>query len=160
MICMLAWPVSRRHRAIRVTCVGCVYFTVDLVVVATCLWYWLRRVVRRMPASRWRELHRDLLDWALTRLAKASHRLLGFRLDITDPPDADALDGNRPVLVLARHAGPGDSLAVVHLLLGRYRRDVRIVLKDLLTLDPGVDILLTRLHCVFLPSRNTAGTSA
>jgi predicted acylesterase/phospholipase RssA len=58
--------------------------------------------------------------------------------------------GTDPVLVLARHGGPGDSFALVHLLLTRYHRGVRIVLKDILQIDPLIDLLLNRLGCCFL----------
>ena len=59
--------------------------------------------------------------------------------------------------MLARHGGPGDSFALVHLLLTRYHRSVRIVLKDILQLDPLIDILLHRLDCCFLASPSGDG---
>jgi hypothetical protein len=42
--------------------------------------------------------------------------------------------------VVARHAGPGDSFALVWLVLDRLRRTPRVVLKDVLLWDPGLDV--------------------
>jgi 1-acyl-sn-glycerol-3-phosphate acyltransferase len=59
---------------------------------------------------------------------------------------------------LARHGGPGDSFALVHLLLTRYHRGVHIVLKDILQLDPALDLLLNRLNCCFLAAPTGDGS--
>ena len=56
----------------------------------------------------------------------------------------------RPVLVFSRHAGAGDSFILVHLLVNTYGRRPRIVLKDLLQLDPCIDIILNRLPSRFI----------
>jgi 1-acyl-sn-glycerol-3-phosphate acyltransferase len=159
IVFLLAWPVTRRRRGLRVVSFGCVYLVVELAVLATCFWYWLRRLGGRLRGLDWDEAHVRMLDRVLSVLARTGESLLGFRLHVTEPPDTDPLDGDRPVLVLARHGGPGDSLAVVHLLLGRYRRRVRVVLKNVLALDPALDILLTRLKCVFLPGGKTVDSS-
>ena len=53
-------------------------------------------------------------------------------MTVEEPPGPlgpAGLDGG-PLLVLARHAGPGDSFALVDLLLSRYGRRPRIVLKE------------------------------
>ena len=61
------------------------------------------------------------------------------------------------MLVLSRHAGPGDSFLLVHSLLSGYGRRPRIVLKDTLQLDPSIDILLHRLPSRFITPNPTAG---
>jgi 1-acyl-sn-glycerol-3-phosphate acyltransferase len=61
------------------------------------------------------------------------------------------------VIVLARHAGPGDSFTLVHLLLTGYHLRPRVVLKRALQWDPGLDVVLTRLSCYFLPSDTGSG---
>jgi 1-acyl-sn-glycerol-3-phosphate acyltransferase len=63
----------------------------------------------------------------------------------------------RPVIVLSRHAGPGDSFLLVHHLLSRYRRRPRIVMKAALQLDPGLDVVINRLPNAFVPSRRGPG---
>ncbi|MGH3275848.1 MAG: 1-acyl-sn-glycerol-3-phosphate acyltransferase, partial [Streptosporangiaceae bacterium] len=101
-------------------------------------------------------VHAGLLRWVLSRLRRAAGALLGFRVLLEEPPGEGWLDGG-PLLLLARHAGPGDSFALVELLLSRYQRTPRIVLKDTLRWDPGVDVILSRLGACFLPPSAGAG---
>jgi 1-acyl-sn-glycerol-3-phosphate acyltransferase len=107
--------------------------------------------------QRWIDANERLLAWALGRVLQAGRRCLGFQVEVVDSSDTTPLSGVDPVLVLARHGGPGDSFALVHLLLSRYHRGVRIVLKDILQLDPLIDVLLNRLDCCFLSSPSGDG---
>jgi 1-acyl-sn-glycerol-3-phosphate acyltransferase len=59
----------------------------------------------------------------------------------------------RPAVVLARHAGEGDSLLVVHALLCRHARRPRLVLHEALKLDPLIDVLGHRLPNRFVDPR-------
>ena len=59
----------------------------------------------------------------------------------------------RPVVVLSRHAGEGDSLLVLHALLCRYGRRPRVVLHEALRLDPLIDVLGHRLAYRFIDPR-------
>jgi 1-acyl-sn-glycerol-3-phosphate acyltransferase len=74
-----------------------------------------------------------------------------------DEPDPDAGERAarlaRPVIVLSRHAGPGDSFLLVHQLLSVYGRRPRIVMKATMQLDPGVDVVTNRLPNVFIQPR-------
>ncbi len=151
-VCGLAWPLTRRRRAFRLSCFASVYLVMELSVLAACTWHWLRRYVGRRSNPDWLAVHTRLLSRALTMLLGAADTLLHFRVDLSEPPDTAPLQGHEPVLVLARHGGPGDSLALVHLLLTQYGRSIRIVLKELLAVDPALDVLLTRLDCVFVPA--------
>lgn len=54
------------------------------------------------------------------------------------------------MLVLARHGGPGDSFSLVYLIEALYGRRIRIVAKDILQLDPAIDLLLNRRGCCFV----------
>jgi 1-acyl-sn-glycerol-3-phosphate acyltransferase len=45
----------------------------------------------------------------------------------------------------------------VHLLLSRYGRELHVVLKDTLRLDPAIDLLLTRTGCTWITPRRAAG---
>ncbi len=58
-------------------------------------------------------------------------------------------DRRAPLLVFSRHAGPGDSLLLVHALLQQQFRP-HIVLRDVLQWVPAVDICLNRLPNLFL----------
>lgn len=79
-----------------------------------------------------------------------------FQLRIEfDDTDVGRRFAGRPVIVAARHAGPGDSLVLVHTLLSAYGRTPRIVLKDKLQWDPAIDVLLNRVPAVFVTPRST-----
>jgi hypothetical protein len=56
-------------------------------------------------------------------------------LDDSTAGQAALTDGRRPVVVLCRHAGEGDTLLVLHQLLYRYRRRPRVVMHK--ALRPG-----------------------
>jgi 1-acyl-sn-glycerol-3-phosphate acyltransferase len=62
----------------------------------------------------------------------------------------DVLPVGRPLVLLSRHAGPGDSFLLVHALINWYGREPRIVLKSALQWDPAIDILLNRLPSRFI----------
>jgi 1-acyl-sn-glycerol-3-phosphate acyltransferase len=68
---------------------------------------------------------------------------------------ADEADRRAPLVVLARHAGPGDSLLLVHLLLREGFRP-RVVLRDSLRWAPVIDVVLHRIPAVFLAPDATA----
>ncbi|MGC0250326.1 1-acyl-sn-glycerol-3-phosphate acyltransferase [Pseudactinotalea sp. Z1748] len=80
-----------------------------------------------------------------------------LRLRITlhgDTPDSDSfgrqLAPGRPLIVASRHAGPGDSLVLIHTLMNTVSRDPRIVLKETLQWDPAIDVMLNRLPNRFI----------
>ncbi|MEQ6899665.1 1-acyl-sn-glycerol-3-phosphate acyltransferase [Nocardioides sp. YIM 152588] len=59
-----------------------------------------------------------------------------------------------PLVVVSRHAGPGDSFILVDQLLALHGRAPAIVLKDTLQWDPAIDVLLHRLPSAFVtPAR-------
>jgi 1-acyl-sn-glycerol-3-phosphate acyltransferase len=70
------------------------------------------------------------------------------------PPEGEAATadppGDRPLIVLSRHAGPGDSLLLIHYLLSVCDRRPRVVMKATLQLDPTADIVANRLPNAFL----------
>ena len=63
----------------------------------------------------------------------------------------------QPVIVLSRHAGPGDSLLLVHHLLTVYHRRPRVVMKAALQLDPGLDVVSNRVPNVFIRPQRAGG---
>jgi 1-acyl-sn-glycerol-3-phosphate acyltransferase len=129
---------------------------------AGCLWVrrYLLGWLLPYPRERWERAHQALLTHALGWVMGAARRCLGFNVVVSENSKDGVLRGTDPALVLARHGGPGDSFALVHLLLSRYGRRVRIVLKEILQLDPAMDILLNRLGCRFIPSTRRAHADA
>jgi 1-acyl-sn-glycerol-3-phosphate acyltransferase len=155
-------PFSRRRRVLRIAAFALSYCLVELAVMIASGALWLRHLV---PATSdadvqrsWVTANQRLLAWALGRVLGAARRALGFEVVVVESSDTTALAGADPVLVLARHGGPGDSFALVHLLLTRYHRGVHIVLKDILQLDPALDLLLNRLNCCFLAAPTGDGS--
>lgn len=55
-----------------------------------------------------------------------------------------------PLIVASRHAGPGDSFILIHVLLNRVHRMPRIVLSQKLLWDPAIDALLSRVPSRFI----------
>jgi 1-acyl-sn-glycerol-3-phosphate acyltransferase len=154
-------PLTSRRRALRLSAFALSYVLVELASLTAAAFLWVRHAgphrARPDRRQRWVNANERLLGWALGRVLRAGQRTLGFEVLVVESSDTTALSGPDPVLVLARHGGPGDSFALVHLLLTRYHRGVRIVLKDILQVDPLIDVLLNRLDCCFLPSPSGEG---
>jgi 1-acyl-sn-glycerol-3-phosphate acyltransferase len=147
----LAWPVTRRARAGRFALLAAFYLVLDAGLLVGCAALWAAHpVAGRRDGEQWQQAHTALLRGVLGRLRRAAGPLLGFRVLLEEPPVAGWLDSG-PLLLLARHAGPGDSFTLVDLLLSRYHRTPRIVLKQSLQWDPGLDVILNRLGACFLP---------
>jgi 1-acyl-sn-glycerol-3-phosphate acyltransferase len=89
----------------------------------------------------------DVLFW----LARWS---LHLAVDIVGTDPDTAVPG-RPEIVVSRHAGPGDSLILIHALVNWFDREPRIVLKATLQWDPAVDVLLNRLPNRFISPGRT-----
>jgi hypothetical protein len=106
--------------------------------------------------ARWRASHVRVLDSFLGTLLRMAQPIFGFRLRVENPRGATVGSG-RPLIVLSRHAGPGASFALIHVLVHERQRVPRIVLKARLRLDPALDLVLTRIGCAFI---GTGGTEA
>jgi 1-acyl-sn-glycerol-3-phosphate acyltransferase len=156
VVALLCLPFGRRRRVPRLAAMAAVYLLVDVGMIVGCAALWLRHPVasRRPPA--WADAHEELLRRALALLMATSRPLLGFRVSPEELPGRGQLPAGRPLLVLARHGGPGDSFAIADLLLSRYRRRPVIVLKEVLRWDPGLDVMLSRLPSCFLPASGAA----
>jgi 1-acyl-sn-glycerol-3-phosphate acyltransferase len=110
---------------------------------------------RRSDSPAFRQAHYTVLRLLLDALMRTAQRLFALRL-VTDGTSWSPLDDGVPgstnaMVVLSRHAGPGDSFLLVHTLMNRdHLRQPRIVLKDLLQLDPLIDVYLNRLPNQFV----------
>lgn len=113
-----------------------------------------------MDGPRFRALNLRFAAWMIKVLFWQIRWTLRLRITI-DEEDAQGLD-DVPVVVVSRHAGPGDSFVLVDALLNIARREPRIVLKDTLRWDPAIDTLLSRIPSQFVVprSRRRAGAPA
>ncbi|MEV5706470.1 1-acyl-sn-glycerol-3-phosphate acyltransferase [Actinoallomurus sp. NPDC052274] len=139
-----AVAARRRHRFLRIAVIAVCWLVLECVVLTACLGLWVAGGSPETVRAR----HYALCGWFLTRMYDVAARMLGLVVEVQEP--IDAVSG-RPVIVLSRHGGPGDSFLIVHYLLNVYGRRPRIVMKAALQLDPSVDVLLNRLPNVFVP---------
>jgi Acyltransferase len=151
-----------RLRVLRLLGYAVVYLLVDsALLLAACLLWVASGFGWRLRRPGFRSAHYWLLGLALDVLVQAA--VHAFRLDVEfhagagSPRDVDPQRGGPPLVVLSRHAGPGDSFLLAHVVLNRWRRRPRIVLKDSMQWEPGVDVLLHRVPSRFINPRPGAG---
>jgi 1-acyl-sn-glycerol-3-phosphate acyltransferase len=155
-----------RLRALRLLCFALVYLALEVAGLAAAAVLWVASGFgRRMQSRRVRAAHYTVLRLLLDVLMRTARRLFALRL-VTDGESWSPLDDGVPgstnaMVVLSRHAGPGDSFLLVHTLMDRdHLRQPRIVLRDLLQLDPLLDTYLNRLPNSFVSAGPAAGDRA
>jgi 1-acyl-sn-glycerol-3-phosphate acyltransferase len=133
-----------RQRALRVLWFVTVYLALETAALFVLLGLWLASGLGwkvRSPA--FQRAHYALVRWYLRVVMAEARRVLRVTVRVEGPDPQEYLD--RPLVIVSRHAGPGDSLLLVDRLMNGYAREPRIVLKDTLQWDPAVDIVLNRL---------------
>jgi 1-acyl-sn-glycerol-3-phosphate acyltransferase len=146
-----------RLRWLRLLWLALIWFGGETAALVSCLGLWIASGFGgRMGTEPYRSRHYALMRWFLGLVYAAAERTCGLRLDVRGP--AGKCDPERPVIVLSRHAGPGDSLLVVHQLLNVNERRPRVVMKASLQLDPSLDVVANRLPNVFIGRRAGSGT--
>jgi 1-acyl-sn-glycerol-3-phosphate acyltransferase len=152
-----------RWRALRLLAFALVYLALEVAALAVAAVLWvLSGFGRRLDTRPFQAAHYTVLRVVLDALMRVAQRLFALRL-VTDGESWSPLDDGVPgstnaMVVLSRHAGPGDSLLLVHTLMNRdHLRRPRIVLKDLLQLDPLLDVHLNRLPNHFVAAGPGAG---
>ncbi len=145
--------VDRRARLFRSACLAIILMWVDIRMLLSCWALWARSPDHSSPT--WREDHERLFTQALDSLMYYVRRWVGLEVRLTDRMHFGA--HAHPLVALARHAGPADSLAIAWLLSRTAGRLPRIVLAEALRWDPGVDTILTRIDSFFVPSSSGRG---
>ena len=113
----------------------------------------------RLRTEPYQARHYGIMKWFLGRLYRSATKTFGVQVVVDEPeltPAEQAARLARPVIVLSRHAGPGDSFLLVHQLLSVYGRRPRVVMKAALQFDPSLDVVANRTPNVFI-SRRHAG---
>jgi 1-acyl-sn-glycerol-3-phosphate acyltransferase len=147
-------PLPGRWRGLRLLGVVLAWLVLESAVLAAAFLLWLAGLVGGRAPERRRQLadaHYTLVGWLLTVLLRIAGR--AFPLDIQVTADEPPAGPRRPVIVLSRHAGPGDSFLIVHRLLTVFHRRPRVVMKSVLQLDPVMDVLGNRLPNAFVTPR-------
>jgi len=155
-----------RWRGLRLLSFALVYLALEVAGLLAAAVLWVRSGFgRRLDTPASRAAHYTVLRLLLDALMRAAQRLFALRL-VTDGTSWSPLDDGVPgsanaMVVLSRHAGPGDSFLLVHTLMNRdHLRQPRIVLKDVLQADPLIDVYLNRLPNHFVSADPALGYSA
>jgi 1-acyl-sn-glycerol-3-phosphate acyltransferase len=157
-----ASPLLPGHwRALRLLWFGLVWLAMESVALFAALALWVASGFGgRLSSEEYLERHYALMRWWLAVVFRVAARTFRLRIEIEEPeltPEEARARLTRPVIVLSRHAGPGDSFLLVHHLLSRYGRKPRIVMKAALQYDPSLDVIINRLPNAFVPARHGAG---
>ena len=148
----LSTVLPGRWRPLRLIWMALLYLLLETVALVVLLGLWVASGFGwRIRSPRFQRAHYVLVEWFLQILFWECRRVLHVRVAVEGPPPR-SYDG-RPLLILSRHAGPGDSFLVVHALVNWYGREPRIVLKDTLQWDPAIDVVLNRLPNRFIRPR-------
>ncbi len=150
-------PVLRgRWRALRVLWLALLYLTFESLLLLVLLGLWLASGFGwRIRSPYFAGIHYDLVQGTLIVFFQEARRVLALRIRTDGPSPSQHPD--RPVLVLCRHAGPGDSFTLMYALLHWYRREPRVVLKNTLAWDPAIDVILRRIPARFISPQPGAG---
>ena len=133
-----------------------VYLTFETLLLAVMLGLWLASGFGwRIRSPYFAGIHYDLVQGTLIVFFREARRVLALRIRTDGPHPPRVPDG--PVLVMCRHAGPGDSFILMYALLHWYHREPRVVLKNTLAWDPAIDVVLRRIPARFISPNPEAG---
>ncbi len=147
MIAAISAAVIRGPQPLLVARLVISYFAHELAVLSGCGVLWLITGFGwRLRSKRSQRLHYRLLGWFVHGIAQRGLTLLD--IDVAPEPSPQATQSlglDRPLLFFSRHAGPGDTVLLIDLLMTRYRRLPSVVFKDALMIDPCLDLIGHRL---------------
>ncbi|HVB43945.1 MAG TPA: 1-acyl-sn-glycerol-3-phosphate acyltransferase [Streptosporangiaceae bacterium] len=148
-----------RMRGMRLLFFALVWLFAETAALFMCLGLWIvSGFGGRLRTEPFQSRHYAIMRWFLDLIYRAATRSFAIRVTVDEPeptPGELAARLARPIIVLSRHAGPGDSFLLVHQLLSVYRRRPRVVMKATIQLDPGVDVVANRLPNVFIHHSRT-----
>ena len=156
---LAARPGAGQMRSLRLVGFVLVWFVAETAAMVVLAGLWVvSGFGGRLRTEPYQSRHYAVMRWFLDVMYRGAERTYGLRVEV-DEPELSASEAAarlaRPVIVLSRHAGPGDSLLLVHQLLSVYQRRPRVVMKATLQLDPSVDIVGNRVPNVWIRSRQT-----
>lgn len=142
-------------RPLRLFCFAYVYALVEVAGLAAATVQWLLASAgTRLHTERGQRRNYALLGSCLTVMLTAGEHF--FRLEIESEASSTP-SPQGPLIMISRHAGPGDSFLLVHRLILGFDRRPRLVLKEALQWDPLLDVILNRSPNVFTtPGEPTA----
>ena len=137
---LLARPRAGHMRSLRLVGFALVWLVAETVALIALAGLWVvSGFGGRLRTEPYQSRHYGVMRWFLDAMYRGAERTYGLRVEVDEPEltgDELASRLTRPVIVLSRHAGPGDSFLLVHQLLSVYHRRPRVVMKAALQLDP------------------------
>jgi 1-acyl-sn-glycerol-3-phosphate acyltransferase len=147
-LALLASPFFGAWRPLRMLAIVLSFVVRHFVASLACLGLWFASGFgRRLADERMQRVHYAVLRWFVTGVYSTVVRVAHVEVRVSESAEVEAVlsRGERPVVVLSRHAGEGDTLLVLDHLLGRHGRRPRVVMHEALRLDPLIDVLGGRL---------------
>jgi len=143
-------PLVPGHlRPLRLLWIALLHVLLESVMILVMLDLWVASGLGWAIRRPWFErAHYQLVRWYLVIMFREASRVLRLKVVLEGEAPTQAAPG--PVLVLSRHAGPGDSFTVMYALQQWYGREPRVVLKNTMALDPGIGLVLHRLPARFI----------
>ena len=156
LLALLASPLAGRWRPLRAALIVLSGTTRHMVAILACLALWIvSGFGYRIRSDGMQRAHDSVMRWFVRGLYETIVAVARVRVEVVESAQAGAVlsSHERPVLLLGRHAGEGDTLLVVYELLVPHRRGPRLVMHERLRLDPLVDVLGGRLPNRFVDPR-------
>jgi NTE family protein len=156
LVALLVSPFFGGWRPLRAALLVLSGTTRHMAAIVSCLGLWVASGFgRRLHTEPMQRAHYDLMRWFVSGVYDTIVALARVRVEVEASAKAGAVLSarDRPVLLLSRHAGEGDTLLVIYELLCPHERGPRIVMHERLRLDPLVDVLGGRLPNRFVDPR-------
>ncbi|MGZ4504883.1 MAG: 1-acyl-sn-glycerol-3-phosphate acyltransferase [Nocardioidaceae bacterium] len=141
--------VPGRLRPLRLLSLAMMHLTLESLMLVELFGLWVVSgfgVFIRRPF--FERIHYDLVQAYLVIFFREARRVARLKI-VTEGEPPDAFPGD-PLVVCCRHAGPGDSFTLMYALMHWYGREPRVVLKDTLSWDPAIGVILHRLPSRFI----------
>lgn len=162
-IAALAGALTGSRQPVRLVHFTLSYLLHETAILAACGGLWVASGFgRRMTSERFQAAHYRLMGRLLEGILQDVLGSLRIDIDAEGSPAAEQAlrDPHRPLILFSRHAGPGDSFLIINLLVSRYGRRPRIVMKKALALDPCLDLLCHRLPNALLDTTDREACEA
>src|SRR6185369_1458460 len=138
---LLARSRAGHMRSLRLVGFMLVWFVAETVALVVLAGLWVvSGFGGRMRTEPYQSRHYAIMRRLLDTLYEGAERTYGLRVEVDEPDltgDELAARLTKPVIVLSRHAGPGDSFLLVHQLLSVYHRRPRVVMKAACSSTPA-----------------------
>src|SRR5262245_18379412 len=161
---LLARPWAGRMRSLRLVGFALVWLVAETVALVMLAGLWVvSGFGGRLRTKPYQSRHYGVMRWFLDTMYRGAERTYGLRVEVDEPEltgDELASRLRRPVIVLSRHAGPGDSFLLVHQLLSVYYRRPRVAMKAACSSTPAWTSWATGCRTCGSSRARPAGTSS